>query len=117
MEFTKVTSESFEQKVLGAEVPVLLEFSYKYCSACQEVKEFLKDNIDIEEIKLLEIDISTNQKMAEKYNVDKTPTLLLFSHGKERGRHIGYLDQDELEELLSQLSIISRIKEIIMELF
>ncbi|AGB41165.1 thiol:disulfide interchange protein [Halobacteroides halobius DSM 5150] len=110
MSFTKVSGEEFSKKVKSYKQPVLLEFSYEYCSACQEVKEFLADQLENDNLNLIEIDIANNQELAQEYDVDRSPTLLLFNKGKVIAKHIGYIDQEELDDLLAELSLWNRIK-------
>ncbi|GAB6098246.1 hypothetical protein JCM16358_01250 [Halanaerocella petrolearia] len=111
MVFTKIKEDQFSREVLETSQPVLLEFSYNYCSACQEVKDFLATAIDNDNLKLLELDISASKKISLKYDVNQAPTLLLFQNGKLVAKHIGYIDQHELSELLNHLSLWSRVKE------
>ncbi len=108
--FKKIKEGEYKEAVLEAKEAVLLEFSYSYCQACQEVKEFIENNLEDKQLKLLELDISKSQAIAEKYNVDKTPTLLLFKNGKLLKEHIGYINQKELKDLLNELSFISKVK-------
>ncbi|MCK8817903.1 thioredoxin domain-containing protein [Natroniella sulfidigena] len=109
MHFTKINSEEFEKEVLTSKSPVLLEFSYDYCLACQEVKKFIINNLDLKDLKLVEIDISKNQSLARNYNVDKSPTLLLFNNGRVIARHIGYLKRNELNTLLNNLPYWTKV--------
>lgn len=110
LNFIQLSSKEFEAEVLSADKPVLLEFAYDYCSACQEVKELIRNQLKNDRLKLVEIDISDNQDLAQEYNVDRSPTLLLFNKGKLFARHIGYINEKELNELLDNLSLWGRIK-------
>ncbi|WP_408956591.1 rhodanese-like domain-containing protein [Natroniella sp. ANB-PHB2] len=110
MNFIQISSEEFDTEVLNSKDSILLEFSYDYCSACQEVKKFIIDNIKVKNLKLVEIDISKNQTLARKYDVDKSPTLLLFNNGRVLAQHIGYIKTDELNALLNNLSYWNKVK-------
>jgi hypothetical protein len=60
----------------------------------KEVLDRHKDEIYIFETNILETSIW------EKYDIMSVPTILLFIQGKEKKRHVGMLNKEELEEFL-----------------
>jgi len=93
----EVTSENFEQEVLKASKPVLVEFYREGCGWCEKSKpvvaEFEKTNL------VATIDITKETKLAELLSVPpSTPFYLKFENGKEVGRWSGYSDLKTLAE-------------------
>lgn len=79
--FSVKTSE-FEQKVLQADAPVLVEFTAPWCGYCRRlapVLDRMKDEPDMPAIGT--IDIDEEPALAERYVVDTIPTLMLFKNG------------------------------------
>lgn len=93
----EVTSTSFEQDVLKAKKPVLVEFYRENCGWCQKSKpivaEFEKTNL------VATIDVTKEQDIALKLGVPpSTPFYLKFENGVEVGRWSGYSDLNTLQE-------------------
>ena len=40
------------------------------------------------------------KKLAEKYNIEAVPTIVIFKKGKELGRTSGYMEMEEFEKFL-----------------
>ena len=49
-----------------------------------------------------QVDIDSADELAEKYNVDVVPTIIVFKSGKEVARITGYHEMEEFEEFLKQ---------------
>ena len=48
---------------------------------------------------MLKLDTDANQPIAGRYGIRGIPTVIVFDHGKERGRHVGVADLPKLESL------------------
>lgn len=77
---------------------VLVEFFATWCGHCarmapivEQVKELLSGKAQV-----VQIDIDKYQDAANEAKVDATPTFILFKDGKERWRHEGEIDGQEL---------------------
>jgi thioredoxin 1 len=49
---------------------------------------------------MCQIDYNGNEKLAYKYRIEATPTMIVFKQGKEVGRIIGYREKDSLMDAL-----------------
>lgn len=92
----EVTGANFEQEVLKANAPILIEFYREGCGWCEKSKpvvaEFEKSNL------VATIDITKEQKLAQELGVPpSTPFYLVFKDGKEIGRWAGYSDLPTLK--------------------
>ncbi len=78
-----VDESTFEQTVLQAKTPVLVDFWAPWCRPCQMVAPVLEELAkDYEgKITVAKLNVDQNAKTASKYGVMSIPTLLLFKDG------------------------------------
>lgn len=86
-----VTRATFNQKVLEGKGPIVVEFMSYGCVHCramepilQQVAEMLKSKEEI-----FRVNVAVEQELADGYQVQGTPTLIMFLQGKEIGRFEG----------------------------
>ena len=98
------SEEAFEQQVLGADTPVLVEFYTPQCGYCRMLEPVLHSLADsfhgrAAVAKVNVVDLSAN---GHRYHVEVVPTLLLFAGGREVERVVGYKKEKELAALLER---------------
>lgn len=98
----EVTQRDFEQKVLNADRPVLVDFYADWCAPCQSQKSILKNvaNNFAGKIDVVKVDVDRFPELARTYYVPDLPTLMLFKNGKGFATHIDFDQQSELETTL-----------------
>ncbi|MGY4913861.1 thioredoxin [Streptomyces sp. 900116325] len=80
----EVTDATFDGEVLGAELPVLVEFTADWCGPCRQLAPVLSA-IAAEEagrIKIVQIDVDANPDITSRYAVLSMPTLMVFRSGE-----------------------------------
>lgn len=96
-----LTEENFEQEVINAEMPVLVDFWAEWCMPCKMVAPVLEEIADDYEgkLKVGKLNVDSEGEIAMKYNVVSIPTILLFKDGKVVNQHVGAAPKNALENL------------------
>lgn len=87
----KVTSADWNEVVLGAQDPVLVDFFATWCGPCQMMAPVLDEVADEMEGKahVFKLDIDENPDIAQQYHVNSVPTLVLFKDGEPVKKNVG----------------------------
>ncbi|MFF0394830.1 thioredoxin [Streptomyces sp. NPDC005248] len=105
----EVTDATFDGEVLGAELPVLVEFTAGWCGPCRQLAPVLSA-IAAEEagrIKIVQIDVDANPDITSRYAVLSMPTLMVFRSGEPVKSMVGARAKRrllrELEDVLEKV--------------
>ena len=86
----KLTTENFENEVMGSEIPVLVDFWASWCGPCRMLAPVLEEIANVDE----------EPALATAYNVSVIPTLILFKGGIEEKTSVGFRPKEEIEAML-----------------
>ncbi len=96
---------SFKQIVNSAPL-VLVDFHADWCGPCKMLSPILKE-ISGEmggKVKIVKIDVDRNNRLAQQYQVQGVPTLLLFKKGKQVWRQSGVPPKNQIVQLINSNS-------------
>jgi thioredoxin 1 len=102
----EVDDANFDQTVLQAEKPVLVDFWAPWCRPClmlAPVLDELAEEYD-ERITFVRMDVDQNPKTASKYQIMSIPTLLLFKKGEPFSHMVGFKQKAELKRDLDAVT-------------
>ncbi|TQV69614.1 thioredoxin TrxA [Exilibacterium tricleocarpae] len=97
-----VSDTSFEDDVLKAEVPVLVDFWAEWCGPCKMIAPVL-DDLSGEyagRMKICKMDVDSNKQTPAKFNIRGIPTLMLFKGGSMEAMKVGALSKAQLVEFI-----------------
>jgi thioredoxin 1 len=100
MKPTAVTDGNFESTVLRAEGPVLVDFWAEWCGPCHAVAPVLDRIADEHALKIVKVDIDSEQGLAQRYGVASIPMMILFENGEPQASAIGAMPKGVLERML-----------------
>ena len=98
----RINAENFEEKVLKADRPVLVDFYSDTCIPCKQMAGILGDIEDENEdaIYIYKVNVNYDKDLAARYKVMAAPTVIAFVNGEEKGRTVGLKEPEEIENPL-----------------
>lgn len=96
-----VTPESFEDEVVKADKPVVVEFWAPWCGPCHTMKPLLTEFSETEKdrAKIVLVNAQDHPDLANRFGIMALPTFLAFRDGIIAGQHVGTLDRSTLAQL------------------
>lgn len=101
-----VSDQDFNEKVIKAKTPVLVDFWAPWCGPCKMAEPVLEELSDEYQgkVSFMKVNVDENQASSQKYSVMSIPTTVLFVGGAEKGRQIGFAGKAAFENLLKKAS-------------
>jgi thioredoxin 1 len=98
VEVQYVTESDFQNEVLDADKPVLVDFTAVWCQPCRMVDPIVKQLAQDWDgkVKVVKLDADENPNILMQYGVLGIPTLMLFKSGQVKERVTGYQPKDKL---------------------
>ncbi len=96
------TDENFETEVLGANVPVLVDFWADWCMPCKALGPTI-DELATEyagRVKVGKMDTESNRETPVKFNIQAIPTVLIFKGGQVVQKFVGLRQEKDFREAI-----------------
>lgn len=97
-----LTDSVFEQSVLKANGPVLVDFWAAWCGPCKMIAPILDEIADeyAGKITIAKLNIDDNPQTAPQYGIRGIPTLLLFKDGLVKATQVGAVSKTQLKTFI-----------------
>ena len=97
-ELKYVTETDFREEVIGAELPVLVDFTATWCQPCKMIEPIVKQLAQEWDgkVKVVKLDADANPNIMMQYGVMGIPTLMLFKGGHIKERMTGFQPKEKL---------------------
>lgn len=101
MAVIKLTEANFEQEVMQAGQPVLVDFYADWCGPCKMMGPVVEEIAGEETgVKVCKINIDEEMGLAQRFGVMSIPTFIAFKDGEAAGRQIGAVPKKALLDLV-----------------
>ncbi len=92
---------TFDQLVLQAEGPVLVDFHADWCPPCRILSPMIEELArQMPDVLVVKVDVDQNPNLAQRFQVDAIPSLKVFRQGQIVNQHDGLLSEDALRALV-----------------
>ena len=99
-----VTDGNFDEEVLKAGTPVLVDFWASWCVPCRMIAPTVEQLAEShgDKLKVAKMNVDENMKTPGKYGIRGIPTLLLFKGGELKETLVGVQSKDKIIEIISK---------------
>lgn len=104
MELIHLNDKNFEEKVLEAKRPVLVDFFAEWCGPCKMVAPILESVQEEmgDKVQIMKLDVDEGMNTARRFGVMSIPTMIIFKEGKEVERIVGLRQKNQIMQTLEK---------------
>lgn len=94
----EVSDSNFQNEVLEADLPVIVDFWAAWCGPCRMVGPVVEQIADeyAGKVKVAKLNVDDNKETATKYSIMSIPTILLFDKGEVSRQVVGAMPKSAL---------------------
>jgi len=99
------TDANFQQEVLNATQPVLVDFTAVWCPPCKALGPTIDKlaNDYAGKVKVGKVDTDSNRDISLKYSISSIPTILVFKNGQVANKIVGFKKEAEFKAVLDAI--------------
>ncbi|MEO2211272.1 thioredoxin family protein [Paenibacillus amylolyticus] len=103
--YEKISLQKYEDNLSSGQNFMIYVYKAS-CVVCQEVKPFINEVIETENVNMLALDAdeegNLNVNFFKEHNLEKSPTILYYEAGQEKDRLEGYQTKEEIREFVTK---------------
>ena len=97
----EINFEEYNNEVLKSDKLVLIDFFATWCGPCKMlapvIEQIANEN---EDVMVVKVDVDKHPEIAKEHGILSIPTIEIYKESKLIDKAIGYLSEEELEDLL-----------------
>ncbi len=101
MSVMHIQKENFQEEVMNADRPVLLDFWASWCGPCQMLGPVIDQIADEQdEVKVCKVNVDEQPELASQFGVMSIPTLVVMKEGKIVNKSVGAKPKEQILAML-----------------
>ncbi|MGA1869232.1 MAG: thioredoxin [bacterium] len=98
-----ITDSNFEDEVIKAQLPVLVDFWAPWCGPCKMIAPLLEEMSQeyAGKVKIGKINVDENHEKSIQYSIRSIPKLILFNNGQIINEMVGAQSKESLQNMLN----------------
>jgi thioredoxin 1 len=93
-------NEDFDSLIKNSQVPVMVDFYADWCGPCKMLTpKLIEKQKELNTFKLVKVNVDSHQELAEKFDVQGIPHVLLFKNGQKVSEFVG-MNPDSLTKMI-----------------
>lgn len=101
MSVLELNVENFENEVIHAEKPVLIDFWASWCGPCRMLSPIVDELAEEHpEMKVCKVNVDEQEELAARFDIMSIPTLLVFRNGEQVAQSVGVQSKQAILDML-----------------
>lgn len=99
----KIYQEEFVEKVINSPNIVVVDFFADWCGPCKMLSPILEKLSAVNpDVKFYKVNIDENPSLADEFEVQSIPNIVIFKNGQAVDRSIGFKSEQQLQEIIDR---------------
>lgn len=102
MAVIKLTGTTFKEEVMNSDKPVLIDFWATWCGPCRMLSPIVDEIAEeTDSVKVCKVNVDEEAQLASMFGIEVIPTLIVIKDGKTVNKSVGYIDKEQVLELIN----------------
>ncbi len=96
-----VTAENFDEEVLNYKGKVLVDFWAEWCGPCMMLGPIIEEvSEEVDDVKFCKVNCDEARDVALQFGIMTIPNLIVFENGEQVNQSIGYIEKEDVLNLI-----------------